>query len=196
MRSVTKYAPHIYSLNSFCCTRLEKVFDDCFSDTFRTRLVGGSEEPLYQPAQVLGEYHTLHYRGDYFASALHEVAHWCIAGAERRQQLDFGYWYAPDGRSDDEQQAFESAECRPQALEWFFSKACGYPFRVSVDNLNQTEVALVDISAFQHSVLEQALCWQRKGLPQRADFFFNRLYCEFALVESPGQVQFSLVDFV
>ncbi len=37
-------------------------------------------------------------RTDFFASALHEISHWCVAGKARREQVDFGYWYCPDGR--------------------------------------------------------------------------------------------------
>src|SRR5690606_39383874 len=35
----------------------------------------------------------------FFASALHEIAHWCIAGDYRRTLHDYGYWYCPDGRT-------------------------------------------------------------------------------------------------
>ena len=109
---------------TFDCARLEAVFARCFARTENTRLVGGAAEPLYQPAGKGNGPHSLYFREDYFASALHEVAHWCIAGIERRQRVDFGYWYAPEGRSDDQQRAFESVEVRPQALEWYFSLAC------------------------------------------------------------------------
>ena len=181
-------------LDAFCCMRLERVFEKCFAGAFHTRLIGGAEEPLYQPAKIPSDYHALYYRSDYFASALHEVAHWCIAGAERRQQLDFGYWYAPDGRSVEEQHAFEFSECKPQALEWFFSQACGYRFRVSADNLGRAADAMPDTAVFQTSVLDQALCWQRGGLPERADRFFDSLCREFNTIRSPEQLCFSLVD--
>ena len=84
-------------------------------------------EPYYQPATGECDMHRLFYRSDYFASALHEVAHWCIAGERRRQLADFGYWYTPDGRSPQQQSAFEAVEAKPQPLDWFFSLACGYP---------------------------------------------------------------------
>ena len=109
-----------------CVERLEQVFMRCFGSSLCTRLQGGAAEPLYQPATLEGDYHVLYYRADYFASALHEVAHWCIAGEIRRQQTDFGYWYAPDGRSPAQQRAFERVECRPQALEWM-GMASGRP---------------------------------------------------------------------
>lgn len=184
------------SPDTFCCKRVERAFSECFFDTFHTRLFGGSEEPLYQPAQAIGDSHALHYRGDYFASALHEVSHWCIAGTERRQQLDFGYWYAPDGRSGEQQQAFEAAECRPQALEWFFSRACGYRFQVSADNLDRAEDSVPDTAAFQSCVLAQALRWQREGLPERADRFFDSLCREFGTTTSSCNLHFSLMDII
>ena len=113
---------------------LEQVFRDCFYATHRTRLVGGAAEPLYLPAQE-GRDAMIFYREDYPASALHEVAHWCIAGPARRELEDYGYWYAPDGRSAEQQRAFERVEVRPQAVEWHLALASGVAFTVSADNL-------------------------------------------------------------
>jgi len=48
---------------------------------------------------------------------------------------DLGYWYAPDGRTAEQQALFEQVEIKPQAIEWLFSKAFGRKFRVSLDNL-------------------------------------------------------------
>jgi hypothetical protein len=64
-----------------------------------------------------------------------EMSHWCVAGDARRRLSDFGYWYAPDGRSAAQQQAFEHVEIKPQALECLFTLACGRHFQVSQDNL-------------------------------------------------------------
>ncbi len=50
-----------------------------------------------------------------FASALHEISHWCIAGKARRELVDFGYWYCPDGRDAMTQSQFEDVEVKPQA---------------------------------------------------------------------------------
>ena len=63
------------------------------------------------------------------------MSHFFIAGEQRRQLSDFGYWYAPDGRTAAQQQAFERVEIKPQALECLFSLACGRDFQVSQDNL-------------------------------------------------------------
>lgn len=170
--------------------RLERVFSDCFSSLLQTRLEGGATEPFYQPASRAGEFHLLFYRDDYFASALHEVAHWCIAGRERRQQVDFGYWYAPDGRSAEQQQAFEAVEYKPQALEWYFSKACAHRFKVSADNLDTGEGELPDTGGFRRKIYQQALYWQCAGLPQRASAFFEGLCGEFGTSIAPGDLQF------
>jgi len=180
----------------FAAKRLERVFNDCFIDSFNTCLIGGADEPLYQPAQRRAEHHVLRYRADYFASALHEVAHWCIAGERRRRLLDFGYWYAPEGRCLDQQRAFEAVECKPQALEWFFSRACDYQFQVSADNLELAARQDVDTMSLQRGVLEQVRRWQADGLPQRAGVFYRALCEEFGTNVSVGQLQFSLADLL
>lgn len=174
--------------------RVEQVFMRCFGSSLCTRLQGGAAEPLYQPATLEGEYHVLYYRADYFASALHEVAHWCIAGEIRRQQTDFGYWYAPDGRSPAQQRAFERVECRPQALEWFFSRACGHRFRLSMDNLQAMEDDASHISGFAQTVYAEVLQLQRLGLPPRAAAFFQGLCREFDTPVDPADLQFTVEE--
>jgi elongation factor P hydroxylase len=164
--------------DGFCPRRLERVFAECFALQYNTELVGGTPEPLYEPGSGVAP-HRLYYREDYFASALHEVAHWCIAGPHRRTLKDFGYWYEPDGRAPEQQTAFEQVEYRPQALEWHFSRACGYPFRVSIDNLDGSGGDVPDSSAFKRRIAEQAALWQSTGLPPRAACFAEALGREF-----------------
>lgn len=178
----------------FCAKRLERVFNECFLRAYNTRLIGGANEPLYQPAVSDGDFHALYYRHDYFASALHEVSHWCIAGAQRRLEVDFGYWYAPEGRSVMQQLAFEQVERKPQALEWYFSKACGYRFLISVDNLDLARAGLHDTTAFQQAVLEQALHWQIHGLPVRAADFYRALSREFGTAVPAAKLHFLLAE--
>jgi elongation factor P hydroxylase len=170
--------------------RLERVFDRCFAAEFQTCLRGGAAEPLYQPAIEPGQLNILWYREDFFASALHEVAHWCIAGDKRRRQVDFGYWYAPDGRSAQQQAAFEVVETEPQALEWFFSLACDYRFTLSADNLDVDNGQLPDNGAFQLRVVDRAARWQRTGLPDRAARFYNALCKEFGTTASINSLSF------
>lgn len=148
---------------------LERTFDACFHSELATILVGGGSEPVYLPsADPVSEPHRIVYREDYFASALHEVAHWCLAGPERRKLEDYGYWYRPDGRNAEEQAEFERAEARPQAIEWIFSEACGFPFHLSADNLAS---AVGPTETFEASVRRAKAEFLAQGLPERAARF-------------------------
>ncbi|MCR9261311.1 MAG: elongation factor P hydroxylase [Pseudomonadaceae bacterium] len=117
------------------------VFAQCFWASHATELIGGAAEPLYQPAQRSGEPHRLFYRENFAASALHETAHWCVAGSVRRTQTDFGYVYNEPPRSARAQAAFFAAELKVQALEQVFCEAAGLVFVPSADqigvNLNE-----------------------------------------------------------
>ena len=112
---------------------LISLFNTLFSEQ-RVELVRGEQEPEYFPARG-DQPARIEFAHGFFASALHELSHWCVAGEERRSLSDFGYWYAPDGRTAAQQQAFERVEIKPQAIECLFTLACGRPFQVSQDNL-------------------------------------------------------------
>ncbi len=149
------------------------LFNDLFREHYRTVLVRGGDEPEYvpeagehQPAQVI-------FAHGYYASALHEISHWCIAGEHRRTLLDYGYWYCPDGRDKEQQTAFEQVEVKPQALEWLFSVAAGFRFHISVDNLSG--IGAVDEAGFRRNVRAQANRYLKEGLPARADQFLRTL---------------------
>jgi elongation factor P hydroxylase len=146
------------------CDDLVILFDRCFSGDFNTRLLGGFAEPEYLPAEAESGFHRIHFTRDYFRSALHEVAHWCVAGAERRLLPDFGYWYAPDGRNAQQQGDFEKVEIKPQALEWIFCAAAGHRFDVSTDNLNGENT---DPAPFRTKVRAQALAYLEQGMNER-----------------------------
>jgi elongation factor P hydroxylase len=151
------------------------LFNSCFAIEFNTRLVKGDNEPIYLPADATRNYNALFFAYGFFSSALHECSHWLIAGDERRKLVDFGYWYAPDGRSVEEQILFQQVEVKPQALEWILSVAAGHKFRVSIDNLNGTEA---DTSAFKKAVYSQVDHYINHGLPIRAERFRDVL-CDF-----------------
>lgn len=165
---------------------LIRLFNATFEAAENTVLVRGGEEPLYLPADGENPRHRILFAHGFFASALHEIAHWCIAGRRRRELVDYGYWYQPDGRDVAEQAAFEAVEARPQALEWAFSIACGAPFRVSVDNLDG---APVDRQRFAGCVHEALRRYAERGFPPRAARFLavlSRFYgCEFRLPAPP-----------
>jgi len=150
--------------------RLEDIialFDGLFRETYQTRLVRGDDEPLYLPADAESPWHRVIFARGFFTSALHEISHWCIAGARRRRLEDYGYWYLPDGRDAEQQRDFEAVEVSPQALELLLTRACGLRFHVSVDNLEGD--AEVDREAFQARVEARARRYEREGLPPRAE---------------------------
>ncbi|TKI03853.1 elongation factor P hydroxylase [Martelella alba] len=153
--------------------QLIAIFDRCFAESLHTRLIKGDEEPVYLPADPHTPYHRIVFAHGFYASALHEIAHWCIAGPRRHLLVDFGYWYCPDGRDSSTQQRFEAAEIKPQALEWLFCAASGFPFNVSCDNLDG-EVE-PDHLAFQQRVHRQVMAYLAEGIPQRAARFIAAL---------------------
>jgi elongation factor P hydroxylase len=148
---------------------LEGLFEACFLDEFETRLDGGAPEPVYLPSsKPSARPHRILYREDFFASALHEIAHWCLAGAARRKLEDYGYWYAEDGRSAAQQSDFEAVETRPQAVEWILSDACGFDFHLSADNL---EAGRGTSTRFEEAVRREKRRFLELGLPNRAETF-------------------------
>ncbi len=153
---------------------LVMLFNDLFRESYRTILVKGGEEPEYLPADGPDGLAQVIFAHGYYASALHEISHWCIAGEYRRTLCDFGYWYCPDGRSPEQQRAFERVEVKPQALEWLFSVASGSRFHISVDNLSGAGAA--DDRGFRESVVDQARTYLTDGLPgSRARDFLEAL---------------------
>lgn len=150
---------------------VEEVFAATFAASHGTLLRGGAREPLYRPGEGAAPALIL-YRHDYLASALHETAHWCIAGRRRRGLVDYGYWYAEEGRDDAAQAAFEAVEARPQAIEWCFAEAIGAPFRVSLDNPGRGEL---DPAPFEARVRAERRRFDQAGLPPRAERFRQAL---------------------
>jgi len=161
------------------------LFDNCFFTKYNTRLVKGNSEPIYLPQDENSPHNELHFAHGFFSSALHETAHWLIAGAERRKLVDFGYWYAPDGRSAEQQKIFQNVEIKPQAIEWILSQAAGYKFQISVDNLDGPEV---DTSDFKTNVYNQVKAYCEHGLPIRAELIRQAL-CLF--YKNPPELSFA-----
>lgn len=172
-----------------CVDELIDLFNATFATSHNTRLVRGDGEPVYLPASNRCEYHRVVFAHGFYRSALHEIAHWCIAGKVRRQLADYGYWYKPDGRSVDEQRCFEQVECKPQALEWLFCLSAGHTFEVSVDNLAAVDPNATDAIAFQAQVAAQLAVYLDQGLPPRAARFaaaLQQYYGQLQPVVSPN----------
>lgn len=159
---------------------LIRLFNATFSDSHNTVLVRGDDEPVYLPADAEHPQHRVMFAHGFFASALHEIAHWCIAGEQRRQQPDYGYWYQPDGRDADEQRQFEQVEAKPQAIEKAFSIACDKHFEVSIDNLSGVAV---DRTAFETRVDAAFDHYSRHGFPSRAARFLAVLRAHYSVPE-------------
>ncbi len=136
---------------------------------YQVRLVGGAAEPFYSPGSARRPA-IIRYTRDYAASALHELAHWCIAGHERRRLPDYGYWYQPPPRTEGQQQAFYRVELPVQALEARLAAAAGVPFRVSVDDLdrNCTAATIESARSFEREVLALAEQMTGQSLSARA----------------------------
>ncbi|MDD1783219.1 elongation factor P hydroxylase [Enterovibrio sp. ZSDZ35] len=152
---------------------LISVFNQTFIDTFNTELLLGGDEPIYLPADEENAKHRIIFARGFFASALHEVAHWCIAGPERRLLEDYGYWYQPDGRDEVTQMEFEKVEIKPQAVEWILSASCGFRFQVSCDNLNGNFEP--DRPLFTDKVRRQVLAYLDADMPPRAKAYSDAL---------------------
>lgn len=148
------------------------LFEQTFFSQYQTKLVKGEAEPVYFPADQNCNYHQVVFAHGYYSSALHEIAHWCVAGQDRRLLEDYGYWYLPDGRDHVQQSQFQQVEVKPQALEWAFCVAANKSFNVSADNLNGCEA---DATGFRLSVYQQVKTYLQEGFPERAQQFIEVL---------------------
>lgn len=152
---------------------LISIFNTTFLESFNTKLVLGGDEPIYLPADSEFDYHRIIFARGFYQSGMHEIAHWCVAGPERRSLEDFGYWYEPDGRTEQVQSEFEKVEIRPQAYEWILSLSAGLKFNVSCDNLNGDFEP--DRLAFMAKVNNEVMGILDNGLPPRVEMLSNAL---------------------
>jgi len=164
----------------FDAHQVMRLFNQEFAESDTTELIGGAAEPYYEP----GSLNRIYFRADYVRSALHEVAHWCIAGRRRRRLADYGYWYSPDGRGVAQQQAFFAVEARPQAIERCFCEAIGIPFSPSVDNVG-AQIEPQQLQRFEARIEEWCNQFERTGLPLRAARFITALRSTISLPQDP-----------
>ncbi|MDX1351455.1 MAG: elongation factor P hydroxylase [Thiomicrorhabdus sp.] len=160
---------------------LVQLFNQTFIPSHNTQLICCEEEPIYRPADAQHPHHRIIFAHGFFASALHEIAHWCVAGKERRLLEDFGYWYEPDGRSAERQAEFEKVEVKPQALEWIFSQSAGFTFHFSADNISLNNQPS---PSFQQAVYNQVQSYLNNGLPNRATTWSQTLLAHYR----PGEL--------
>ena len=160
----------MYSTEKSNSEQVTHLFNRIFDHTENTILKGGALEPYYAP----GPQHHIYFRADYIRSAFHEVAHWSLAGARRRQLPDYGYWYSPDGRNASQQDAFFMVEAKPQAIEKRFCEAIGIPFSPSVDNAGMN-IEPQKLRHFEARIIYWESVFEQTGLPPRANRFVDAL---------------------
>lgn len=176
-------------------SQLISIFNQCFLGDAGTELVRGGHEPVYYPRSQHYPWDRVIFAHGYYASALHEISHWCIAGDDRRRLVDFGYWYNPDGRTQDQQKEFEVVEVKPQAIEWILSRSCNHGFNVSLDNLNG-DIHLAEQSArvFKENIWQQVQHYLQHGLPKRAHVFSQALLANYRHGEQLCLAEFKRED--
>lgn len=171
--------------------QLIECFNTLFLKSLNTELVRGDGEPIYLPANSDYPHHRIIFAHGFFASALHEIAHWCVAGPKRRLLEDFGYWYKPDGRTAKEQTEFERVEASPQAYEWILTVSAGRKFHFSADNLSQGLGASDSFKAAVHNRVEYVLS---NGMNPRLQVLSDALRALYT-VEPLSLEQFQLESF-
>ncbi|WP_296404212.1 elongation factor P hydroxylase [Psychrobacter sp.] len=114
------------------CAELIRIIESLFSEL---TIIGGANEPYYK-APKDDSNAIIYYRDNYLRSLLHELAHYCLAGKERRKLNDYGYWYNECGRTEEEQILFEVVEARPQGLEKAMCEVIGIGFSPSLDDFS------------------------------------------------------------
>lgn len=161
-------------------SRVSQTFNGLFATSARTVMVGGGAEPLFLPASC-DRPARLVFTRDYVSSALHEAAHWCIAGAARRRLIDYGYHYYAPPRTAAQRQRFFTLERCCQALELLFATAAGQTFQVSIDDLDAPSDRAIATSAanFDTEVRAAAIAMDARGLPPRAAQLRDALAAEF-----------------
>jgi elongation factor P hydroxylase len=160
--------------------RIAQVFNAEFLDSHNTLMSGGAAEPLYEPA-VGCQPSRIVFTHDYPASALHEAAHWCLAGRVRRSRRDYGYWYVPGPRTAQQRRAFFAAEAQVQALEAIFAQTCNVRFVVSADDFAASPE---EIDEFRQRI-QECIAHRRKCLPERARRFCDALTRAFSNAPAP-----------
>jgi len=156
------------------------LFDLLFGEPQNTVLRHAKKDPEYLPCDAFNPQNRVLFANKFATSALHEISHWCIAGKERLLQVDYGYWYEPDGRSPQQQERFLNFEANNQGLEWILAIACNIDFHISTDNLDCNETdRLKQNQEFALKVLYSTLNYLERGLPPRAKMFVEGCWDQF-----------------
>ena len=151
-----------------CCKELANLFNATFETAENTILVATMDEPHYMPHGDDRLGNCIFYTQDSYTSLMHEVAHWCRAGKERRQLPDYGYWYQAEDRSSEAQALYLQSESKTQALEWIFCVAAGVHVQIIPENQPHSFEPSLE---FKKSIYAATLNYLQKGLSDRAERF-------------------------
>lgn len=157
---------------SICCKELATVFNMTFNESEQTILMATDDEPCYLPKDEQYPFNRIYYTKDSYTSLMHEVAHWCRAGKERRQLPDYGYWYQAEDRSPEAQQLYVASESKTQALEWIFCVAAGVCIQIIPENQPYSFKPSLE---FRKSIYMAVLHYLQKGLSDRPERFKQAL---------------------
>jgi elongation factor P hydroxylase len=148
------------------------LFNSEFKDTEATMIAESPDEPIYLPADEINPLNRILYTKDSYTSVLHEISHWCIAGAERRKKVDYGYWYKPESQTPEEAELYKKFESKTHGIEWIFCMAAGVPFHIIPNNV----AAGFEISQdLKEGVYAATLNYLNHGLPVHAEQFKKSL---------------------
>ncbi len=158
--------------------QLISLFNNTFEEQYNVILLSDSDEPDYRPCNSDCATNVINFANGYINSALHEIAHWVIAGESRRKLADYGYWYEEDGRDSQQQMLFQQLEIFPQAVEKAFCEAMSRQFNASIDNLLSPSNS-VQRAQFEADIESKKKQLEIEGFPKRAEQFLGVLTKQF-----------------
>lgn len=161
---------------SILCEELATLFNTIFEASHQTVVIGTEDEPHYLPKGDGRLHHYIFYTQDSYTSLMHEVAHWCRAGLQRRQLPDYGYWYQAENRPPHAQQLYVQSESKTQALEWIFCVAAGLRLQIIPENQPHSFEPSLE---FKRSIYDATLNYLRLGLSDRSDRFKQKLLSHY-----------------
>ncbi|XPE56836.1 elongation factor P hydroxylase [Shigella flexneri] len=100
----------------------------------------------------------------FLASALHEIFTRVSPVKQKREQVDFGYWYCPDGRDAETKGQFEDVEVKPQAFDCVVARGGGFRSTLAATTW---KVTLNRTIVFQRRVHAQVMTYLTRGIPSR-----------------------------
>ncbi len=126
------------------------------------------------PADAEVPYNRIVFAHGFYASAIHEISHWCIAGKARRELVDFSATgIARMGVMPKRKASLKMLKRSRRHSTGCSVLAAGYPLNVSCDNLEGDFEP--DRVVFQRRVHAQVMDYLANGIPERPARFIKAL---------------------